>query len=593
MIGGHGIWNGGGLAMNSSSSRGEPGESEDYRDGLIGFIKKSSASITRNVFLIGLLGLVWFALRTGTKPSRAVYPCQQAAATNSFLWLAIYVLPVLSAVKHKTSVWSGRKRLTIALITLAVVASVAWGLNMTGGSPPSFASASEAVELTLSGRSAEFKPASDVFVVNGTFGDDRGVTELIDLMGDRGSLFYKSPTTAKNKGPAGIIASDDTVIIKVNSQWDERGGTNTDLLESLIEAIVHHPNSFIGEIIVADNGQAQYGPTGSGGSLGYERNNADDIAQSVQNVVDSFASSYDISTYLWDTITTRRVNEYYEGDVEDGYVVNTTANPRTGAMVSYPKFKTRFGTHVSFKLGIWDPQTETYDNDALKVINVPVLKSHMAYGVTACVKHYMGVVSDKLTAQLGARAHNTIGAGGMGTEMVETRFPVLNIIDAIWVNANPAGGPRTPYDVATRTNVIAASTDPVALDYWAAKHILLQASQSEGHSNVASIDPDNTTPRSFGHWLRLSMQEISRAGFQATADEAHMNIYVFHLRPSAPTSPDTPTTPGPAVDPVPSPTGETRGSSWAYLTGIVVPLVLVAVVVGVVAARRKRQRGKA
>jgi len=37
--------------------------------------------------------------------------------------------------------------------------------------------------------------------------------------------------------------------------------------------------------------------------------------------------------------------------------------------------------------------------------------------------------SDKLTANLGARAHNTVGTGGMGTQMVETRFPTLNIIE--------------------------------------------------------------------------------------------------------------------------------------------------------------------
>jgi uncharacterized protein (DUF362 family) len=195
-------------------------------------------------------------------------------------------------------------------------------------------------------------------------------------------------------------------------------------------------------------------------------------------------------------------------------------------MVSYPKFKTRFDTHISFKLGIWNPNRRTYDSDRLKVINVPVLKAHFIYGVTACVKHYQGVVSDKLTAQLGARAHNTIATGALGTEMVETRFPTLNIIDAIWVNAKPQGGPRTPYDAAERTNLIVAGTDPVALDYWAAKNILMQVAQKKGYSNLSHIDPENTEPRSFGQWLKLSMAEIKRAGYQTTLDESHMNIYI-------------------------------------------------------------------
>ncbi|UCD44166.1 MAG: DUF362 domain-containing protein, partial [Candidatus Bathyarchaeota archaeon] len=228
--------------------------------------------------------------------------------------------------------------------------------------------------------------------------------------------------------------------------------------------------------------------------------------------------------YLWDAITTRRVGEYSEGDMEDGYVVNATANARTGIMVSYPKFKTEYGTHVSFKEGVWDPESGAYDGGRLKVINVPVLKTHGGYGVTACVKHYMGVPSDKLTAGLGSRTHDTIGRGGMGTLMAETRHPVLNVLDAIWVNANPRSGPSTPYGRATRVNVVAASTDPVALDHWAAKHILLEAAP-EG-ADKTTVDPDYDEPGFFGRWLRLSLQEIVKAGFQATVDEDRMNVYI-------------------------------------------------------------------
>ena len=224
------------------------------------------------------------------------------------------------------------------------------------------------------------------------------------------------------------------------------------------------------------------------------------------------------------------MKEYKDGDMEDGYVVNATVNPRTRIMVSYPKFKTKFGTYISFKMGIWNPETQTYDSERLKVINMPVLKTHSIYSVTACVKHYMGVVSDKLTRNLGARAHDAVGTGGMGIEMVETRFPVLNIIDAIWVNAVPRRGPSTPYNVATRVNIIAASADPVALDYWAAKYILMRTAELKGYGDLSSMDPENTNLGSFGNWLRLSMDEIIRAGYQSTMDEDHMNVYVSNLR---------------------------------------------------------------
>jgi len=219
--------------------------------------------------------------------------------------------------------------------------------------------------------------------------------------------------------------------------------------------------------------------------------------------------------------------------MEDGYVVNQTADPDTGIRVSYPKFRTKFGTYVSFKEGIWDPSTKTYDHDRLKVINVPVLKSHGSYGVTASVKHYMGVVSQPLT-----NAHDSVGKGGMGTEMVETRFPVLNILDAIWVNANPKQspntGPATSYAAASNVRVIMASTDPIALDYWAAKYVLVQTAKLKGETNTASLDPDNPNrvsglSESFHVWLKKSMEEMLAAGYNVTMNEEYMNVYVAPL----------------------------------------------------------------
>ena len=83
------------------------------------------------------------------------------------------------------------------------------------------------------------------------------------------------------------------------------------------------------------------------------------------------------------------------------------------------------------------------------MINVPVLKSHFIFGVTGAVKHYMGVPSDKLTAARGYRRHPTVGKGGMGTLMAETRVPTLSVLDAIRVNAKPGTGPKTPFNAAT------------------------------------------------------------------------------------------------------------------------------------------------
>ena len=507
-------------------------------------MKKQSPTIKRqtligrlkdNLFVVGLLSILWFMFRSGRKPSRVVYPCQQVAAFNGNIWIATYILPIVSAIPSRPSFFSDRKKvmtLIAAVVVVSTVGGLAWW-RFYGPQGTLLGETTTEYGLTLKARTANFTPASDIFVVSGTKGNDDGLYELIDLMGGQGLMLYESGRNGENKGPDGLISGDDVVLIKVNCQWDQRGGTNTDLLKALIQAIVDHPDGFTGEIIVADNGQGEdRGSLRLGGSFTYARNNAEDRAQSVQSVVDSFAGSHRVSTYLWSDITEIQVEEYSEGDLEDGFVVNETRNSRTGIMVSYAKFTTEYGTHVSFKRGIWDPDSETYDGDRLKVINVPILKSHVVYGVTASVKHYMGVPSDVVTSRISGQeldTHTTIGEGGMGTLMVETRYPVLNILDAIWVNVVPLSGPWTPDSRSTRLSVITASTDPVALDYWSSKYVLHQAWQIRSGTESQSMDPDHVEDGFYGEWLRLSMAEIQRAGYQVTVDEEYMNVYLAEM----------------------------------------------------------------
>ena len=482
----------------------------------------------KNLLFFGVTSLLWLILRTGTKPSRIIYPCQKAALVNSSILLGISIPLLATSGLVKTKKFMSKKGTTIFLFIL--VASVILNSEQLLGNIQ-FAGASDSSQeifLPVEPRDAVAFPASNIYVVNGR--SYAHIGELVNLMGSHGSLFYESGTTGVNRGPEGLITHDDLVIIKINSQWDGRGGTNTDLLKELIQMIVDHPDGFLGEIVVADNGQAQYGSAGNGGSLNWVNNNAEDRSQSAQDVVDMFTISHNVSTYLWDTITLENVSEYSAGDINDGYVINQTENLETGIKVSYPKFKTEFGTFISFKNGIWNPVTESYNSEKLKVINFPVLKSHFVYGVTASVKHYMGVVSAKQT-----NAHAKVSTGGMGTEMVETRFPTLNILDAIWVNANPAPssscGPSTPYGMATRVNTILASTDPVALAYWGSKNVLMQTARLIGYTDTRSINPDNTDPSGvfgevFGVWLELAKNEIASRGYNVTTEESQMNVYV-------------------------------------------------------------------
>jgi uncharacterized protein (DUF362 family) len=354
---------------------------------------------------------------------------------------------------------------------------------------------------------------STIYVENSD-GTDDGVRRMIRSMQNQGLSFYQSSASA-----SGLIASGDVVLLEINCQWAERGGTNTDLIRGVIQAVLEHPDGFKGEIIVADNGQAQYGSERRGGSLSWANANSADRRQSAMDVIRFFqARGHQVTGVLWDIFTTVRVQEFSLGDKKDGFVVEDQRRS-TGLEISYPKFTTEYGTQVSFKEGIWDEKSGSYDSKKLKVINMPVLKSHGTYQVTGAVKGYMGTTSDKLTS---GRAHSSIGAGGMGTQMAGTRIPAVNIMDMIWIA--PDGGPRSVYATAVQINKIAASTDPVALDYWASKNILMPEAAKHPGGRAPSMNPDATQPGTFGRWLRLSMNELLKAGVKTTMEESEIIV---------------------------------------------------------------------
>jgi hypothetical protein len=204
-------------------------------------------------FLYGLASLVWYLIRTGTKPSRASYPCQKAAATNADIWVVTYVFPLLSVDTWKGSLKRRWRPLTVIMVAVALSAGYMSirddGLGEMSPDTLSFTSVT-----------ATETPQSDIYAVTGTDGSDGGVQYLIELMAEHGQPFYRSAEEDDLKGPAGLIDAADVVLIKVNSQWDERGGTNTDLVKALIEALIAHPDGFKGEIVVADNSWMRYMP---------------------------------------------------------------------------------------------------------------------------------------------------------------------------------------------------------------------------------------------------------------------------------------------------------------------------------------------
>jgi hypothetical protein len=284
----------------------------------------------------------------------------------------------------------------------------------------------------------------------GNFGRNHhvGVDCLLHLMGAKNLKFYRSNRTDLLSGPKGMIAADDVVLIKVNAQWKYRGCTNSDVIRGLIQSVLEHPDGFAGEVVIIENGQG-YGSLRCDATTRYANDsvhaNANNTLHSFEYLVDAVFDDPRVSSFLFDRI---RVFFLDSSDHDtDGY--------RKIDNVSYPCFTTAGGNRVELREGIWNGNGHSQN---LKLINVPVLSMDDGYYDS---RHYAG---------LGETC---------GKMFTLARAPVLNIIDAIWVSHRTLSG--HPPESTTRVNQLVASQDPVALDYWAAKHILYPIDNNERH----------------------------------------------------------------------------------------------------------------
>ncbi|MBD3406327.1 MAG: DUF362 domain-containing protein [Candidatus Lokiarchaeota archaeon] len=486
--------------------------------------------------IIAIMSGIWLALRSGLKPSRITYPCQRAALSN----IDVFKMMVVSLFPGIANTIVSKKSKTLLVMGGLLVTSMFVSTNMVQNDYfyPSQIDYST-LPIQLDEHIATLENPSNLYYVRNASGQngsmDLAVTTLFSMLESNGESFYNSSESS------GLISATDVIVFKVNAQWDRRGGTNNDLLRSLIQAILNHPDGFTGEIVICDNGQGY-------GHFDYGRSNAYNDSNNVLRVVESFHPAK-VSAYLWDDLRTEEVAEFSTGDTDDGYVVSDSFDTETQLYVSYPKFTTVFGTNVSFKKGTYNGTH--YDSDKLKVINTNVLKSHRRYGVTACVKNYMGLPMGMIVNPISSiipHEHFSIALGGMGALMAEVRAPILNILDMIWICPHPLEessrcGPDVMYTSAKFADIIAASTDPVALDYWSAKNVLCQAAEYLEYEKYSSMDPDyepispsypgnHPMDESFHNYLNRSNEVLIEHGYSFTMDPDRMNVFITNLENS-------------------------------------------------------------
>ena len=189
------------------------------------------------------------------------------------------------------------------------------------------------------------------------------------------------------------------------------------------------------------------------------------------------------------------------GDSDHSGVGYRAFNPhpsRKTWSISYPCFNTPGGRRIELAKGIWTGAG--YSNDNLRLINVPVLKTHGGCGVTGALKLFYGVLSMHFSH---AVYHNGGYGQVFGEMFAHVRMPDLNIMDAIWVSHKALNG--TPGNTS-RQDTLLASIDPVALDFWAGKYVIYPIDSNPNHH------PDLTgqyTDSCFSQYLDDAAEEIN------------------------------------------------------------------------------------
>jgi hypothetical protein len=383
-------------------------------------------------------------------------------------------------------------------------------------------------------------------------GPERNIAKVIEMIG----------------GIEKIAGNDDIVIIKPNSQWGGHAGTNTDCLKGFIDLLLSN-SRFEGEIIIADNHHDD--PDNGRGWTTSNRNGKFNLNELVKHYQER--GYLNVTKYHWRDggpnpwpLQFKAGNGGIVSDPEegDGYVWSDEEYNYRGRKVkmSYPIFTSTFsGITIDFKSGAW--KEGKYIERPVKFINFASLYVHPGRyaGATACVKNYLGVVD--LTCgehgvappdyynfhyiSIGFPRDNFLGnvleriirlkpirrrifltklirklcpvsgamGGTIGYFMKTIRMADLNIITAEHI------GHRGRWEKPAHTRAVLASKDPVALDYYAVKYLLLPLVE-----NPKRIDPDN--PKSpFRRYLQMCHEQ----GI-GTLNEEEMVVHEFGFHKS-------------------------------------------------------------
>ena len=355
-----------------------------------------------------------------------------------------------------------------------------------------------------------------------------------------------------------FIGVNDIVVLKPNAQWWNQGRTNLAAMKGFIDLILEI-QGFKGEIIIGENQHFMDNALPE-----EEKDNIRGWIKigEINSDIDGADHNFNTLIELYKNRGIKNVTKShwrdggpkipYWGNAENGGIVTSPAEgdgyvwtdidyvfeglwgwKKWKVKMTYPIFTSTYsGITIDFKNGPFQRNGngggQYLQNRQLKLINFSALNDHGSdTGITAAVKNYMGITDLScgywglkpdgyfMVHACGEDFYPFAKAGPIGHFLKTIRAADLNIVTAEWVG----WGDRTDTAKATRLKTILAGVDPIALDYYAAKNLILPLSNNREYH-----DPDNPDS-SISKFLLLAQTAWGKGAFGETS--IHVNQYDF------------------------------------------------------------------
>ena len=450
-------------------------------------VKSATKKIRQNTLFIGIASLIWLLYRSGTKPSRVRYPCQQACLAN----VSMYLSPAILPLAHR------RIRVRETLTVRAVLRAVCMVTL--------FFSCFLLIEAIAERVPALYAPpASEAMVEHGAIG-----IRLNTENSTGRPVYATSPQALQLPVPNRVVSVHDSRA----TNWDYQTGYHWQYIdqEPVNNMVARGVMALTGTTNTVDawNDLIPYQPGeevviklnfNNAGCSGYN-NQMDGYPEPVNAVIDGLTSIGVPPGNIWITDPSRVVPARFRDRITNSdvqyYSYGSCGGPNYHA-VDYVDSDSPDTSVAQCPAGDKIRPSQVFV-DAEHLINIPLLKSHDGNHPTLALKNHYGSVIYRDNTLESMHAYFIEGGNTGGCDL-DTENILADINDnphirdktRLVIGDGLFGNPYVNWDSVERwdifdnddPNILFFSTDPVAISSVMMDYIVAERGGMQDHEHL-------------------------------------------------------------------------------------------------------------